>query len=820
MQFPESWLRSLCNPPLSTAELADTLTMAGLEVEGLEPVAPPFSEVVVAQVLAVHPHPNADRLKVCTVDDGRGTPLQIVCGAPNVAAGLKVPCARAGAILPPAEEGGEPLRIRTGKLRGVESAGMLCSARELKLAADDAGLMVLAPQAPVGQSLREHLRLDDTLFTLKLTPNLAHCLSVHGVARELAALTGASLHPPSIAAVPPSSTERRPVHLEAPELCGRFSGRVIRGLNPRARTPDWVAERLLRCGQRLVSPLVDLSNYLMFELGRPSHVFDLARLQGDLSVRWGRAGETLQLLNGQTVDLGPDEAGQAVGVIADARGPVSLAGLMGGAASAVGDATTDVYVECAFWWPQAVAGRARRHRFSTEAGHRFERGVDAAHTARDLERLTALILDVCGTPETQVGPVDDQITGLPARPPVSLRLARAERVIGMPIAVEQAVEVFTRLGLAPTVDTTGGEGGVRLRVLPPSWRFDLQIEEDLIEELIRVIGYPQLPATPPRAPVTARVASEARRGLRELRHATAALGYQETVNYSFVEARWEHELAGNPSPLRVLNPIASPLAVMRSSLLGSLIAVLRHNLARKAGRVRVFEIGRVFLRDPSVPDSDDTVAGVNQPLRLAGLAYGPADAPQWGLRERPVDFYDAKGDVEALLAPRSARFVADVHPALHPGRSARIELDGQAVGWLGELHPRWRQAYELPAAPLLFELDLEALRQRPLPQQQPLPKRLPVQRDLALIAPDAVDHDRLIEALRAGPHAGLLREARLFDVYRPATPSADLGAGERSLAVRLELLDDAESLTDARIDATLQDLVRHLEQTLAVRLRR
>lgn len=820
MQFPESWLRAFCNPPLSTAELAETLTMAGLEVEELRPVAPPFTQVVVGEVKALSRHPNADRLNVCEVDDGSGALLQIVCGAPNVAVGLKVPCARVGAELPPAEPGGEPFRIKLGKLRGIESAGMLCSARELKLSEEHAGLMLLPAEAPVGTDLRELLHLDDTLFTLKLTPNLAHCLSVYGIARELSALTGAPLLEPTIAPVPASRDERVPVAIEAPDLCGRFSGRVIRGLNPQARTPDWMAERLRRCGQRPVSALVDLSNYLMFELGRPSHVFDLDTLQGGLSVRWGRPGEQLTLLNGQTVELGPDTAGQPVGVIADAAGVESLAGIMGGQAAAVSDATRNVYVECAFWWPQAVAGRSRRYKFSTDAGHRFERGVDAERTALHLERLTALILEVCGTPETTVGPVDDTVSALPARPPLALRLARAEKVIGMPVGTTRALEIFQRLGLAPVVEAAqAGQGGDVIRITPPSWRFDLQIEEDLIEELIRVIGYPQLPNTPPRAPVTARVRSETRRGNHALRHALAGLGYQETVNYSFVEARWEQELAGNAEPIRVLNPIASPLAVMRSSLIGSLVGVLRHNLARKAPRVRVFELGRVFLRDAAVADSDTTVAGVQQPLRLAGLAFGAVDALQWGSRERTVDFFDTKGDVEALLSPRQARFVAAEHPALHPGRSARIELDGQAIGWVGELHPRWRQAYELPGAPVLFELDVEALQRLPLPQLQALPKLLPVQRDLALIAGDAVSHEALIAALMDAPHGGLLRRARLFDVYRPAAATGEVSPGERSLAVRLDLLDEDSTLTDERIDATLQSVVSHLASTLAVRLR-
>ena len=808
MQFPESWLREFCNPPLSTAELAETLTMAGLEVEAMDPVAPPFSQVVVAQVLAVERHPNADRLNVCQVDAGGGTTLAVVCGAPNVRPGIKVPCALVGAELPPAEAGGAPFSIKLGQLRGVESQGMLCSARELKLSEDHGGLMILADDAPVGQSLREHLRLDDTLFTLKLTPNLAHCLSVYGVARELSALTGAPLKRPTFAPVAVTADARLPVRIEAPELCGRFSGRVVTGVNPKAATPTWMVERLARCGQRSVSALVDISNYVMFEFGRPSHIFDLDKIQGGLAVRWAKEGESLELLNGNTVALD----GQ-VGVIADDRQVESLAGIMGGQATAVGDDTRNVYVEAAFWWPQALMGRSRRYHFSTDAGHRFERGVDPAQTVEHIERITQLILDVCGSPSTACGPVDDHIARLPERPPVALRIARAVRVIGMPVTQDQCAEVFRRLGL----EFTEGEGTVT--VTPPSWRFDLQIEEDLIEEVIRVLGYGLLPDTPPLAPVTPRVLPEARRSLHALRHRMAALDYLETVNFSFVEERWERELAGNKAPIRLLNPIAAPLAVMRSSLIGSLVGVLRHNLARKAPRVRVFEIGRVFLRDPAVVDSDTTVAGYAQPLRLAGLAWGPADTLQWAVNDRTVDFFDLKGDVEALLAPREARFVAAEHPALHPGRSARIEVDGVAVGWVGELHPRWRQAYELPQAPVLFELDVDALRQGRLPVHAALPRQQAVVRDIAVIVGESVTHDALMQAVHEADTGGVVRSARLFDVYRPKQASADLAVQERSLAVRLELLDDETTLTDARMDAAVKAVLDTLATRLGARLR-
>jgi len=808
MQFPESWLRSFCNPDLTTQQLADLLTMAGLEVEELEPVAKPFSGVVVAQVLEVAKHPDADRLNVCKVDAGTGAVLQIVCGAPNVRPGIKIPCATVGAELPPGADG-KPFKIKLGKLRGVESQGMLCSARELGISEESNGLHILADDAPLGLNIREHLQLDDTLFTLKLTPNLAHCLSVAGIAREVSALTGAPLTLPAIEPVQPTIDAAVKATVLAPDLCGRFAGRVIRGVNPQAKTPPWMVERLSRCGQRAVSPLVDISNYVMFELGQPSHVFDLDKVHGGLTVRWAKAGETLKLLNGNTVTL--DEQ---VGVIADEAQVESLAGVMGGDATAVGDETRNVYLEAAFWWPKAIAGRARRYNFSTDASHRFERGVDPAPTVAYLERITRLILDICGG---EAGPVDDQIVQAPERKPVTLRLSRAQRVIGMPVTLPEVETVFTRLGLSYTVSTV--EGDAQLIVTPPSWRFDIQIEEDLIEEVVRVIGFDKLPKRAPKAPITAQVLPEARRSLYAVRRDVAARGYQEAITFSFVEAKWEADFAGNADPIKVLNPIAAPLAVMRSTLIGSLVEVLKTNLARKAERVRLFEVGRVFKRDLAVQDGDQTVAGFDQPVRVSGLAYGPSDAVQWGQASRPVDFFDVKGDVEALLAPRQAAFVAAEHPAFHPGRCARVLVNGQDVGVVGELHPKWRQAYDLPQAPVLFELDATVLAQRVVPAFTSVPKMQSVFRDLALVVADSTTHDALIGAITQAESDGLVKAARLFDIYKPKTPVQGIGPDERSLAVRVELRDDEQTLTDERIDAAMKAVLASLSERVAVRVR-
>ncbi|GAB4215077.1 MAG: phenylalanine--tRNA ligase subunit beta [Rhodoferax sp.] len=804
MQFPESWLRAFCNPPLNTQQLAETLTMAGLEVEELRPVAPPFTGVVVGAIVQAEQHPNADRLRVCQVDVGAPELLTIVCGAPNARVGIKVPCATVGAQLPPGEDG-KPFAIKVGKLRGVESHGMLCSGRELGLSQDHGGLLELAADAPIGQDLRQHLLLDDTLFTLKLTPNLAHCLSVYGVARELSALTGAPLVTPRFAAAPVSSTEVLPVRIEAPDLCGRFSGRIIRNVNPQAATPAWMVERLARCGQRSVAALVDISNYVMFELGRPSHIFDLDRIEQGLNVRWGRAGETLKLLNGNTVTLDAQ-----VGVIADARQVESLAGIMGGDATAVSDSTRHIYVEAAFWHPAAIAGRARRYNFSTDAAHRFERGVDPELTVEHIERITELVLAICGTPQTQCGPIDDQRVAMPTPPRVRLRVARAAKVLGMPLTQAQCADALRGLGLAVT------EGDGVIDVVSPSYRFDIQIEEDLIEEVARVVGFHKLPATPPQAPITAKLRPEAQRSAFAVRRSLAALGYQETINFSFVEARWESDFAGESNPIKLLNPIASQMSVMRSTLLGSLVQVLKFNQDRKAPRVRVFELGRVFLRDDRVVDSDSTVRGFDQPQRLAALACGSLDALSWGGTRRAVDFYDVKGDLEALFAPLALRFEPAPHPALHPGRSAQVWLGDEAIGYIGELHPRWCQRYELAGTPVVFEVALDAALARHVPQARAVSRQQAVERDMAVWVAEDVSHDALLHAVWQAPTQGVLRDAVVFDVYRP---KSEIDTEGKSMAIRLTLSADDAPLTEAQIESAVAAVAQSLVQAVGARMR-
>ncbi|RQS61867.1 phenylalanine--tRNA ligase subunit beta [Burkholderia sp. Bp8963] len=808
MQFPESWLRTFVDPQLTTDELSHALTMAGLEVESLSKAAPPTSKIVVGRVLEVVKHPDADKLNVCQVDAGTGATLNIVCGAPNVAPGIKVPVALVGAELPPAEEGGQPFAIKLSKLRGVESQGMLCSARELQLSEDHSGLLILPEDTPVGQDIRDTLNLDDTIFEIKLTPNKADCLSVFGIARETSAITGAPLTPVDIRPVHVELDETLPVRIAAPDLCGRFSGRVIRGVNARAKTPQWMVERLERAGQRSVSALVDISNYVMFELGRPSHVFDLDKIHGGIEVRWGKRGESLKLLNGNTIEL--DET---VGVISDDRQVESLAGIMGGDSTAVTLDTTNIYLEAAFWWPDSIRGRARKYNFSTDAAHRFERGVDYATTVEHVERITQLILDICGG---KAGPVDDQAVNLPQRAPVTMRVSRANRIIGVKIDGDEIASIFTRLGLPFERDEDV------FSVAPPSHRFDIEIEEDLIEEVARIYGFEKIPARPPVATSEMRATNETQRSIHTIRHALAARDYAETVNFSFVDAEWERDFAGNDNPIRLLNPIASQLSVMRTTLFGSLIAVLRHNLNRRADRVRVFEAGRVFLADPSVKAGELAVEGYAQPKRVGALAYGPAVDEQWGVATRAVDFFDVKGDIEALLAPTSARFVKAEHPALHPGRCARIEVDGRAVGWIGELHPRLMQKYELPHAPVMFEIDTDALVARALPAPTEVSKFPPVRRDIAVVVDQAVEVQALFDEMKkalADDACRFVQKVVLFDEFRAkSNTSGGLAAHEKSLAFRVTLQDAAGTLQDEVVDQAIQTLVERMAR-VGARLR-
>jgi phenylalanyl-tRNA synthetase beta chain len=808
MQFSESWLRTMVDPNMTSDELAHLLTMSGLEVEEVEPVAPPFSSVVVAEVREVAKHPDADRLNVCQVDAGTGTLLNIVCGAPNVRPGMKVACAMVGAVLPPGDDG-KPFEIKLGKLRGVESQGMLCSAKELKLSDEQSGLMDLPSDAPIGQNFRDYYQLNDLKFTIKLTPNKADCLSILGVAREVSALTGTPLKAPTYQTVAATISDVLPVKVSAPDLCGRFSGRILRGLNAKAVTPDWMKQRLERSGQRPISALVDISNYVMLELGRPTHIFDLDKIHGGLDVRWGKKGESLKLLNGNTV-----EVDDWIGVIADDKEIESLAGIMGGDATGVSLDTQNIYLEAAFWYPNAIQGRARRFNFSTDAAHRFERGVDFATTVEHIERITSLIIEICGqSGKTVIGPIDDHVVNLPKRDPVSVRTARAAKVIGIALDDAQIADIFTRLGLQFTQ-----KDGV-FSVTPPSYRFDIEIEEDLIEEIARVYGFENIPALPPVAANAMRIAPENVRSLFTIRRQLADADYQEVVNFSFVEQEWESDFAGNTDPIKLLNPIASQMSVMRSTMIGNLIANVRYNLNRKVNRIRLFEIGAVYLRNKEEQDGPLTIAGFDQPKRVTAIAYGSAMEEQWGQAARNVDYFDVKADLEALFAPKKLTFARLDHPALHPGRSAKIILDGNEVGIIGELHPRWQQKYDLPLAPVLFEVDAMALQRIDVPVYKEISRFQAVTRDLALVVKQTVEMQALIDTFisekKLNPVCNILQVIVLFDEYR----GKGLESDEKSLAFRFTLQDTQSTLQDDLVDAAMAAFVAAAGKHHGARLR-
>ncbi|MEY3419202.1 MAG: phenylalanyl-tRNA synthetase, beta subunit, partial [Pseudomonadota bacterium] len=631
-------------------------------------------------------------------------------------------------------------------------------------------------------------------------------------------ITGAPLCVPKWTPVDVSIQDKLKVTVENADLCGRFAGRVIRGVNPKAETPDWIIQRLCNAGQRSISPLVDLSNYVMLEMGQPTHVFDIDKLTGDISVRWAKSGESLELLNGQTVTLqGPDSAGkvQEAGVVADQNGPVALAGIMGGNHCAVTDGTKNIYVEAAYWQPAAIQGRARRFNFSTDAAHRFERGVDPQNTAHCLEYLTALIVEVCGG---QVGPIDDQILAIPERKPVSMRLARAMKVIGIPLTVEVVADVFKRLGFVFKQE------GDTFVVTPPSYRFDIEIEEDLIEEVARMYGFENIPDVPPVSSLKMSAKAEAKRGVHLLRQRLALQGYQEAVNFGFTDLESEQRLASatDKDLIAVLNPIASQYGVMRSNLWGGLLGNLKSNLNRGAGRVRLFETGRVFKRDASVQEEAGKVAGFHQPQQVGGLAYGSFVPEQWASADRAVDFFDVKGDLERVLDPLHFTTEAAVHPALHPGRSAQIQLltpsGKKNIGWIGELHPGLQQAYELPQAPVLFELDLEAIRDLGIPQPEELSKFPAVQRDLAVVVKQAVSAQDLLDAMKATKQ-NFVKAIELFDEFKPKAGSSSMADDEKSLAFRVTLLNPQETLQDAQIEPVMAALLAALEKKCAARLR-
>ncbi|MBL8447752.1 MAG: phenylalanine--tRNA ligase subunit beta [Zoogloeaceae bacterium] len=792
MQFSEHWLRMLVNPDLTSDELGHLLTMAGLEVEEQVAAAPPFEKVVVGRILTAEPHPNADKLRICRVDVGQAEPLQIVCGAPNASVGLLVPCALVGARLPGFE-------IKAAKLRGIESFGMLCSGQELGIPGDEMGLLVMPGDPVPGSDLREVLGLDDTLFTIKLTPNRADCLSLVGIAREVAALTGAPLRLPHIDAAEAATHHQRGVVLDAPAACPRYCGRVVAGVNARAETPGWMKQRLARSGIRSISALVDVTNYVMLELGQPLHAFDNARLEGAIHVRFPIPGEALELLNGQRITPDGDTL-----LIADEARPLALAGIMGGEQSGVTLESTEIFLESAFFAPAAVSGRARRYGFSSDASHRFERGVDFDLPRRALERATQLIRELCGG---QAGPIVEaaSVPDLPSRPWVLLRPERVRRLLGIDL------DDVAILGLLQRIHLDVQPDGSDYRVQGPSYRFDIEIEEDLVEEVARLHGYDNMPAPEPRGLLAMLPQTETARSAWSVRHLLAERDYLEVVSYAFVEEAWERDFAGNAEPIRLANPIASQMSVMRSSLIGGLVATLLTNQKRQAERIRVFELGRCFLRDDS---GEGVVPGFHQPLRLGLLAAGTALPEQWGSDGRLVDFYDLKGDLEALFLPAGLEFAPVAHPGLHPGRSATLHKDGCPVGVLGELHPLWVQRYGLSTAPIVAELELDAVLRASLPSYEAVSRLPAVKRDLAFILDAEMPAGMVLAGLKAVSPA-IVRSVWLFDEYH----GKGVEAGKKSLAFRVLLQDTQRTLEEHEVEGVVGLLIKHAAEAYGAKLR-
>ncbi|NOS97437.1 MAG: phenylalanine--tRNA ligase subunit beta [Methylotenera sp.] len=783
MQFSENWLRSLVNTDLDSHALSHALTMAGLEVEDSQPVAASFNKVVVAKILSVEKHPDADRLQVCMVDVGLVKPLQIVCGASNARAGLIAPCAMVGAELP-------GISIKQAKVRGVESFGMMCSSKELGISAEATGLLELESDAIVGQNIREHLDLDDNLLTLKLTPNRSDCLSLSGIARDVSAITGASTSFEVISPVAAEMQGTKNVLVNEQAACPRYCGRLISGVNARAATPLWMVKRLERSGLRSISAIVDVTNYVLLALGQPMHAFDAAKLNGDINVRFAKAQESLVLLNDTTVQLKTDDL-----VISDANGVLALAGIMGGKPSSVDDTTTDIFLESVFFAPFAIAGKARRLGLSTDSSYRFERGVDFGNTRNALEYATALIKQICGG---KAGEVTEVVGVLPTRNPVKLRMAHLISVLGIPFAQDKVAQLLTQLGFAFTASD-----GV-FTVTPPSYRFDIAIEEDLIEEVARLHGYDHIPATPPVAALSMLDASETKCHLNKLRDSLVAKGYQEVVNYSFVDESWERDLLGNATPIKLQNPIASNLSVMRTSLWGGLLDTLTYNLNRKQDRAFLFEIGATYFKEADA---------FTEITRISGLAYGSAMPEQWGTDSADIDFFAVKAHVDALIGVPAVYEKAE-HVTLHPGQTARILLNGVAIGWLGKLHPKWQQHYNLTKSAYLFELDANAILNRELSRYQEVSKLLPIRRDLAVVMDENIAVNLVLSVIK-NANIPLIAEVGLFDLYQ----GQGVAENKKSLALSVLMHDTQKSLTDNDADTAISNLLQLLTNKFGAILR-
>lgn len=791
MKVSMQWLRDWVEVQPAPEAVAAQLSMAGLEVESWQPAAPPFSKVVVGRVMRVEQHPNADRLRVTTVDVGTGEMLNIVCGAPNVAVGMCVPTALIGAELP----GG--FAIKKSKLRGVESQGMLCSAKELGLAETSEGLLPLPASSQPGHDVRELLYLDDAVLEVELTPNRGDCLSMEGVAREVAVLNRSTFQACDVQPVAALVEDTFPISLESPADCPRYVGRVIRGVNPHAQTPLWMQERLRRAGMRSLGPLVDVTNYVMLELGQPLHAFDLGRLSGGIVVRRARVGEKLELLNGVVVEPDVDTL-----LIADQQQPLALAGIMGGELSSCTAATRDIFLESAFFAPASIAGRARRYGLHTDSAYRFERGVDAQQQRRAAERATHLLIEMAGG---QAGPVLEALAPeqVPAVPTIRLRHQRLAQLLGIDLPAAEVADILQRLGMQVE------SAPERWLVTPPSHRFDISLEVDLIEEVMRIHGYQRVPSNRPLTRLAMPPQSETKLSVARCSEVLVQRGFQEAITYSFVDPALQRLLDPDRPPLALANPISADLAVMRTSLWPGLLKALLHNQKRQQPRVRLFEHGLTF-----VPAAEQ----LNQAAHLAGIVVGLALPEQWGTAGRMVDFFDLKADVEALLAltgeATDFNFVAAAHPALHPGQSARVERHGQALGWIGALHPHLARELDAEGDVFMFELCLADLANARLPQSAELSRFPASRRDLAVLVDEQVSAQAVQQVIRACA-GSLLREVWLFDVYR----GKGVAAGQKSLAFGLNLQDFSRSLTDQTVEEVMSSILARLAEQFGATLR-
>jgi len=791
VKISEQWLREWVSPSLSTAELAHQITMAGLEVDAIESVADVFSGVVVAQILSAEQHPDADKLRICQVSTGSET-VQVVCGAPNARVGLKAPLAQVGAQLP------GNFRITHARLRGVESLGMLCAEQELGLAEVSDGLMELAADAPVGADLRHYLGLDDKVIEISVTPNRADCLGIAGVAREVGLLNNLPVNAPKFTRVPESTTDSFPIEVRAVDCCPRYVGRVIKGIDVSRPSPGWLQERLRRCGIRSIDAVVDVTNYILLSLGQPMHAFDLGKLHEGIEVRMAAAGESLELLDGQTMQLRQDTL-----VIADRKGPLAIAGIMGGRQSAVSATSSDIFLEAAFFAPSALAGKARSYGLHTESSHRFERGVDFQLQVEAMEHATRMLVDIAGG---EVGPIQEVVAKehLPARPAVVLRASRIEKVLGFALAASEVERILSGLGLGVTPTTAGWTCSV------PSWRFDIGIEADLLEELARVYGYNRLPVTRIRADLTMQARPEAELSIRYLRRHLSARGYREAITYSFVDPELQRVFDPEQEPVALSNPMSSDMAVMRTSLLPGLVSAVLHNTNRQQPRVRLFETGLRFLPGD---------AGLRQVPTLAMVCTGQRYAESWADPGDAAGFFDLKGDLESLLAltgrPEHYVFEAASRPVLHPGQSARLTRKGQLAGFIGALHPAVGGEFGLNAPLYLCEVDLAMLLEGGVPEFKELSKFPEIRRDIAVVVDNSVSAARLMDDVRMAA-VSYLTDLTLFDVYT----GKGIDPNRKSLALGLTFRDQSRTLGDEDVHLAVGQVIDLLEKNYNAELRK